>query len=98
MVFDREGYALYFSRSQIPHPRERGGTCYRHAGIYGYRVSFLKKYSRLRPSPLESAEALEQLRVLWHGYRIAVVVSEREIPPGIDTPGDLIQATKVFLK
>jgi 3-deoxy-manno-octulosonate cytidylyltransferase (CMP-KDO synthetase) len=89
VVFDREGYALYFSRSHIPHPRERGAGCYRHAGIYGYRVSFLKKYSRLRPAPLERAEALEQLRVLWYGYRIAVVVSEREIPPGVDTPQDL---------
>jgi len=72
VAMDREGYALYFSRSQIPHPREPGATCYRHAGIYGYRVSFLRKYSRLKPSPLERAEALEQLRVLWHGYRIAV--------------------------
>lgn len=89
VVFDREGYALYFSRSHIPHPRSRGAACYRHAGIYGYRVSFLKKYSRLRPSPLENAEALEQLRVLWHGYRIAVVVSEGEIPSGVDTPQDL---------
>ena len=98
VVFDRKGYALYFSRSQIPHPRERGGACYRHAGIYGYRVSFLKKFSRLGPSPLESTEALEQLRALWHGYRIAVVVSAREIPPGVDTPEDLIQVTTVFRK
>lgn len=89
VVLDREGYALYFSRAQIPFPREPGGRWYRHAGIYGYRVSFLKKYSRLEPAPLESAEALEQLRALWHGYRIAVVVSEREIPPGVDTPQDL---------
>ncbi len=89
VAMDREGYALYFSRSQIPHPREPGATCYRHAGIYGYRVSFLRKYSRLKPSPLERAEALEQLRVLWHGYRIAVIVSETEIPPGVDTPQDL---------
>ena len=63
--------------------------CYRHAGIYGYRVAFLKKYARLKPSPLEKSEALEQLRALWHGYRIAVAVSETEIPPGVDTPQDL---------
>lgn len=89
VVFDAEGYALYFSRAPIPYPREAGAPYYRHAGIYGYRVSFLKRYSRLRPSPLEKTEALEQLRVLWHGHRIAVAVSETEIPPGVDTPQDL---------
>jgi len=89
VVLDAEGYALYFSRAQIPYPREPGAACYRHAGIYGYRVSFLKRYSRLKPSPLEKAEALEQLRVLWHGYRIAVAVSTTEIPPGVDTSEDL---------
>jgi 3-deoxy-manno-octulosonate cytidylyltransferase (CMP-KDO synthetase) len=89
VVLDREGYALYFSRSRIPFPREGDSKCYRHAGIYGYRVAFLKKYARLRPSPLEKSEALEQLRALWHGYRIAVTVSETEIPPGVDTPQDL---------
>jgi len=89
VVMDREGYALYFSRSQIPYPREAVGVTYRHAGIYGYRVAFLKKYARLKPSPAEKTEALEQLRVLWHGFRIAVAVSETEIPPGVDTPQDL---------
>ena len=89
VVLDREGYALYFSRSRIPFPREGDPKCYRHAGIYGYRVAFLKKYARLKPSPLEKSEALEQLRALWHGYRIAVAVSETEIPPGVDTPQDL---------
>jgi len=89
VVMDAEGYALYFSRSRIPYPREGGPETYRHAGIYGYRVGFLKRYSRLKPAPLETAEALEQLRVLWHGFRIAVTVSETEIPPGVDTPQDL---------
>ena len=89
VVMDAEGYALYFSRSRIPYPREGGGETHRHAGIYGYRVGFLKRYSRLKPAPLETAEALEQLRVLWHGFRIAVTVSETEIPPGVDTPQDL---------
>jgi 3-deoxy-manno-octulosonate cytidylyltransferase (CMP-KDO synthetase) len=89
VVMDAEGYALYFSRSCIPYPREPGAKCYRHAGIYAYRVAFLKQYSRLKPSPLEKAEALEQLRVLWHGRRIAVAVSEAEIPPGVDTLEDL---------
>ena len=89
VVMDAQGYALYFSRSRIPHPREEGGACYRHAGIYGYRVDFLKRYAALAPSPLETTEALEQLRVLWHGYRIAVAVSETDVPPGVDTPQDL---------
>jgi 3-deoxy-manno-octulosonate cytidylyltransferase (CMP-KDO synthetase) len=52
-------------------------------------VGFLLSFAALEPSPLEKAEALEQLRALWHGHRIAVVVSEEEIPPGVDTPGDL---------
>ena len=96
VVLDAEGYALYFSRSQIPYPRDRGARCYRHAGIYGYRVAFLKKYSRLKESPLEKAEALEQLRVLWHGYRIAVAISETEIPPGVDTAEDLEAVRKIL--
>jgi 3-deoxy-manno-octulosonate cytidylyltransferase (CMP-KDO synthetase) len=96
VVLDHEGYALYFSRSQIPYPREPAGVCYRHAGIYGYRVGFLNKFSSLAQSPLEKAEALEQLRVLWHGFRIAVAVSETEIPPGVDTPQDLEAVRKMF--
>jgi 3-deoxy-manno-octulosonate cytidylyltransferase (CMP-KDO synthetase) len=89
VVLDAQGHALYFSRSRIPYPREGQPTCYRHAGIYGYRVRFLRAYAALEPSPLERAEALEQLRALWHGHRIAVVVSETDIPPGVDTPQDL---------
>jgi 3-deoxy-manno-octulosonate cytidylyltransferase (CMP-KDO synthetase) len=89
VVLDAQGYALYFSRSQIPYPRSSAGRWYRHAGIYGYRVGFLKRYCTLAPSPLERTEALEQLRVLWHGHRIAVVVSQIGIAPGVDTPQDL---------
>jgi 3-deoxy-manno-octulosonate cytidylyltransferase (CMP-KDO synthetase) len=96
VVLDAGGYALYFSRSRIPYPREPGALCHRHAGIYGYRVSFLKRYSRLKVSPLEKAEALEQLRVLWHGHRIAVAVSETEIPPGVDTPEDLEAVRRII--
>ena len=95
VVLDAEGYALYFSRARIPYPREPGATCYRHAGIYGYRVAFLKAYARLKPAPLERSEALEQLRVLWHGYRIAVAVTQAEIPPGVDTPRDLEAVRKI---
>jgi 3-deoxy-manno-octulosonate cytidylyltransferase (CMP-KDO synthetase) len=96
VVLDAKGYALYFSRSRIPYPREEGGICYRHAGIYGYRAAFLKRYSTLPPAPLERVEALEQLRVLWHGYRIAVAVSDFEIPPGVDTPQDLEAVRKMI--
>jgi 3-deoxy-manno-octulosonate cytidylyltransferase (CMP-KDO synthetase) len=96
VVLDAEGHALYFSRAQIPYPREAGAVCYRHAGIYGYRVSFLKRYSRLRAPALEKAEALEQLRVLWHGYRIAVAVSKAEVPPGVDTPQDLEAVRRIL--
>ena len=96
VVLDAHGYALYFSRSRIPHPREPGGAWFRHAGIYAYRAGFLARFSSLEPSPLERAEALEQLRVLWHGYRIAVVISLREIPPGVDTPHDLETVRKML--
>jgi 3-deoxy-manno-octulosonate cytidylyltransferase (CMP-KDO synthetase) len=96
VVLDAEGYALYFSRSRIPYPRESPAPCYRHAGIYGYRVEFLKRYSALAPSPLERSEALEQLRVLWHGHRIAVAVSEMDIPPGVDTPQDLEAVRRIL--
>ena len=96
VVLDADGYALYFSRSRIPYPREGEPVSYRHAGIYGYRVSFLRKYAKLRPAPLEKAESLEQLRALWHGYRIAVAVSKTDIPPGVDTPEDLEAVRKIL--
>jgi 3-deoxy-manno-octulosonate cytidylyltransferase (CMP-KDO synthetase) len=92
VVLDAAGHALYFSRSRIPYPREPGGIWYRHAGIYAYRVGFLQRFARLEPAPLELAESLEQLRALWHGYRIAVAVRDEEIPPGVDTPADLDEA------
>lgn len=96
VVLDAEGYALYFSRAQIPYLRAPGGECYRHAGIYGYRVGFLKKYARLKAPALEHAEALEQLRVLWHGYRIAVAISRSTVPAGVDTPRDLEAVRKIL--
>jgi 3-deoxy-manno-octulosonate cytidylyltransferase (CMP-KDO synthetase) len=89
VVLDARGYALYFSRARIPYPREAGGAWYRHAGIYGYRMGFLQRFPGLAPSPEEKTEALEQLRVLWHGHRIVVAVHDGEIPPGVDTPRDL---------
>jgi 3-deoxy-manno-octulosonate cytidylyltransferase (CMP-KDO synthetase) len=79
--------------ARIPYPREprsaSEGGWYRHAGIYGYRMDFLQLFAGLAPAPHEQIEALEQLRALWHGYRIAVAVSAEDIPPGVDTPQDL---------
>ena len=98
VVLDAAGCALYFSRSRIPFPREAVGTWYRHAGIYGYRNGFLQRFAGLAVSPIEKTEALEQLRALWHGYRIAVAVSTAEIPPGVDTPQDLEVVRKMLAK
>ncbi len=73
-------------------------ACYRHIGIYAYRASFLAKYAKLKPAPIEQYEALEQLRVLWHGYRIAVAVHEDVPEPGVDTATDLERVRAAFRK
>jgi 3-deoxy-manno-octulosonate cytidylyltransferase (CMP-KDO synthetase) len=97
VVLDANGRALYFSRAGIPFPRA-GGTppCHRHVGIYGYRMAFLRRYAGLARSPLEDVEQLEQLRVLWHGYRIATVIEEGDSAPGVDTPADLQAVLKLL--
>ena len=108
VVLDARNFALYFSRAPIPYARDAWGDagrhdappglpCYRHIGIYAYRAGFLKVYASLSPSPLERFEALEQLRVLWHGYRIAVLISEHAAPPGVDTPEDLEKVRKLWV-
>jgi 3-deoxy-manno-octulosonate cytidylyltransferase (CMP-KDO synthetase) len=84
VVVDRNGNALYFSRSRIP----SRGTSFLHIGLYAYRVRFLKLFTKLDPTPLEQAERLEQLRALEHGFRIRVVEVESK-SWGIDTPEDL---------
>nr|WP_082102717.1 3-deoxy-manno-octulosonate cytidylyltransferase [Robbsia andropogonis] len=71
---------------------------YRHIGIYAYRVGFLRRYPTLSPAPLERAESLEQLRAMWHGERIAVLVTADAPPPGVDTPEDLARARDAFAK
>jgi 3-deoxy-manno-octulosonate cytidylyltransferase (CMP-KDO synthetase) len=96
VVLDAQGYALYFSRAGIPYPRDGRAPTYRHIGIYGYRVSFLSRYGTLAPAAMEKAEALEQLRVLWHGFRIAVTVHEGAVAPGVDTPQDLEAVRKML--
>jgi 3-deoxy-manno-octulosonate cytidylyltransferase (CMP-KDO synthetase) len=84
VVCDRNGFALYFSRSPIP----SSGTSFLHIGLYVYSAGFLKTFSQLERTPLEKAERLEQLRALEHGYRIRVVEVESE-SWGIDTLADL---------
>src|SRR5262249_46344025 len=90
VVTDRNGFALYFSRSRIP----SGGTYFLHVGLYVYRVAFLKRFLKLERTPLEVAERLEQLRALEHGYRIRVVEIESE-SWGIDTPEDMERLRKL---
>jgi len=99
VVASTDGHALYFSRAPVPWPRDAFGGPYpalpdgvpmlRHIGIYAYRAGFLRTFSRLPPTPLERAESLEQLRVLEHGYRIAVRIAPEPFPAGVDTPEDL---------
>ena len=90
LVTDREGHALYFSRSIIPFNRDgQSHTCLGHIGLYAYRSGFLSRFSRLPVCELENTEKLEQLRALWNGYRIKTALA-REVPgPGIDTEEDL---------
>ncbi len=86
-VLTRDGRALYFSRSRIPHPRgsHPGLTNWRHMGIYGFSRAFLEQFVAWEPSPLEVTESLEQLRALENGAAIHVVITEHN-SPGIDTP------------
>lgn len=92
LVMDAAGRALYFSRAPIPWWRDGAGAprgALRHVGLYAYRAGFLRRFPQLAASPLEQTESLEQLRVLWHGERIAVHVSAEKPGPGVDTPEDL---------
>lgn len=90
VIARRDGMAMYFSRSRIPYPRDGALASevgvLRHVGLYAYRVAFLRKYVTLPATPLERIESLEQLRVLEHGYRIAVVTMKDVGGAGIDTP------------
>lgn len=89
VAVSQKGFALYFSRSLIPYPREKEGLCvYKHLGIYVYRKDFLLKLSSMEPTPLEKAESLEQLRVLENGFPIKMVETEYE-SVSVDTPEDL---------
>ncbi len=89
VVVDGDGNALYFSRAPIPFFRDAPpGTAWKHVGLYAYRRSFLLAYARLQPTPLETAESLEQLRAIEHGFRIRTVETRYD-SIGVDTPEDL---------
>ena len=105
VVCDAAGRALYFSRAPIPWWRDgrMSGTTQlpspaplRHIGLYGYRAGFLRRFPMLEAAPLERIESLEQLRVLWHGERIAVHVAAHAPGPGVDTPEDLARVRAIF--
>ena len=105
VVLDAAGRALYFSRAPIPwwrDARAAGATPLpaepplRHIGLYAYQAGFLRRFPTLAASPLENVEALEQLRVLWHGERIAVHVSASRPGPGVDTPEDLARVRALY--
>ena len=105
VVTDAAGLALYFSRAPIPWWRDGAvdGVAalpepapLRHVGIYGYRASFLREFPRLPQAPMETIEALEQLRALWHGHRIAVHVTHEAPGAGVDTPEDLARVRALF--
>lgn len=105
VVLDAEDRALYFSRAPIPWWRNAraagvealpGEAALRHIGVYAYRAGFLRQFPSLAISPLERIEALEQLRVLWHGYRIAVHSSAARAEAGVDTPDDLERVRAVL--
>jgi 3-deoxy-manno-octulosonate cytidylyltransferase (CMP-KDO synthetase) len=99
VVIDTNGYAQYFSRAPIPYARDEfaksrdrlpeGFPAFRHIGIYAYRVRYLLEYAQLSPTGAERFEALEQLRALGHGHRIAVAFWDSPMEPGVDTPEDL---------
>ncbi len=105
VVLDGQQRALYFSRAPIPWWRDGFAeglrqlplpAPLRHIGIYGYHAGFLRRFPELPACPLETVESLEQLRVLWHGERIAVHVSPARPGPGVDTAQDLARVQAFF--
>lgn len=98
VITDKNNYAIYFSRSLIPYPRnDMGVTVYKHIGIYAYRRDFLLNYARMKPTLLEQTESLEQLRAIENGYKIKVITSEKRFI-GVDTKEDLAKVNEYFRK
>jgi 3-deoxy-manno-octulosonate cytidylyltransferase (CMP-KDO synthetase) len=95
VVFAADGRALYFSRSKIPYSFKTDVKLFKHIGIYGYRKKFLKKFVALKPSPLELAESLEQLRALANGFTIHVSVVEYN-GVAVDTPQDIKRVEEIL--
>lgn len=96
VVTDKNGYALYFSRSLMPFPRENtGATVYKHIGIYAYKRDFLLNYAKMEGTPLEKTESLEQLRALENGYRIKVIETDQTFV-GVDTAEDLAKVNEIY--
>lgn len=100
VVVDREGFALYFSRSRIPFarsPQAPGPPLWKHLGLYGYQRHFLLQFPHLEPTPLEQTEQLEQLRALEHGYRIKLLETVHD-SVGVDTPDDLKKVEQLLAR
>ncbi|PKO94598.1 MAG: 3-deoxy-manno-octulosonate cytidylyltransferase [Betaproteobacteria bacterium HGW-Betaproteobacteria-10] len=112
VVCRADGDAAYFSRAPIPYARDHFAResdgqpgsqtlpghfpAYRHVGLYAYRASFLRAFSGLTVAPTEQFELLEQLRALWHGYRISVALIDAAPAAGVDTPEDAERMRKLF--
>lgn len=95
VVMDKNGFALYFSRSLMPYPRHTGTPVYKHIGIYAYKRDFLLRYAKMPETPLEHAESLEQLRALENGFRIKVIKTPFQFV-GVDTAEDLAKVNAIF--
>ena len=107
VVLDKNARALDFTRAPAPWPRDafkngpaatlpEGLPAYHHIGLYAYRAGFLKAFPALERAPIEAFESLEQLRALWHGYAIRVIVLKENLPAGVDTKEDLERVRKIF--
>jgi 3-deoxy-manno-octulosonate cytidylyltransferase (CMP-KDO synthetase) len=103
---DAQGRAMTFSRAPIPWPRDafnqepkalpEGFQALHHIGLYAYRAGFLAEFPKLERAPIEATESLEQLRAMWHGHRIAVMVLNENLPAGVDTQADLDRARELW--
>lgn len=101
VVTDKNGMALYFSRTSIPFQRDDeevvSNFALRHIGIYAYRAGYLKSFARMEPCQIEHLEKLEQLRAMWHGARIHVAVAKEVPGHGVDTKEDLLAVERILL-